>query len=131
MSPYILVALGSAIGGVARFWCGGVFASRFTSTFPWATLFVNVSGSLLIGLIAALTQPQGRWGESPLLRDLLMVGVLGGYTTFSAFSLQTLMLIREGRPAAALMNVGASMMLCLAAVWVGYLLASSLRPAVS
>lgn len=129
MSSYLLVALGSAIGGVVRFWCGVVFAARFASTFPWAILFVNVSGSLLIGLIAALTQPQGRWGESPLLRDLLMVGVLGGYTTFSSFSLQTLILMREGRMAAALLNVGASVVLCLLAVWVGYLLASSLRSA--
>ncbi len=131
MSPYLLVALGSAVGGVVRYGCGVVIASRFTPTFPWATLFVNVSGSLLIGLLAALTQPEGRWGESPLLRDLLMVGVLGGYTTFSSFSLQTLILMREGRLAAALTNVGASVVLCLLGVWLGYLLASALRPAVS
>lgn len=128
---YLFVALGGAVGSVLRYWCGAVFASRFTSTFPWATLLVNVSGSLLIGVLAALMQPEGRWGESPLLRDLLMVGVLGGYTTFSSFSLQTLILMHEGRLAAALMNVGASVVLCLLAVWLGYLLATSLRPAVS
>jgi CrcB protein len=125
---YLFVALGGAVGSVLRYWCGVVFAARFSSPFPWATLFVNVTGSLLIGLLAALLQPQGRWGESPLLRDLLMVGVLGGYTTFSSFSLQTLWLMREGRMAAALLNIAASMTLCLLAVWLGYTLASSLRP---
>lgn len=124
---WVAVALGSATGGLARYACGLLLASRVDSGFPWATLFVNVTGSFLIGVIGALTDPGGRWAAAPLLRELLMVGVLGGYTTFSAFSLQTFALLREGRLAFAIANVGASVTLCLVGVWLGYAIGSSLK----
>ena len=116
------------MGGLLRYGCGLLVAGRVDSGFPWATLFVNVSGSFLIGVIAALTDPEGRWATTPLLRELLMVGVLGGFTTFSAFSLQTFTLLREGRMALAIANIGASVLLCLVVVWLGYVLGSNLKP---
>lgn len=124
MTSYLLIALGSAIGGVARHWCGLAVAQRMGSAFPWGTLVVNVIGSFLIGLIAALTDAAH---QSQRAREFLMVGVLGGYTTFSAFSLQTLALLREGKVFAAGGNVAASVVLCLAAVWLGFVLGAAFR----
>ena len=120
---YLLVALGSALGGVGRFWIAGILASR-SANFPIATLVVNVSGSFLIGMLAAWL-PVAR-GAPPLLlgREFLMVGVLGGYTTFSAFSLQTLELMGQGAWSAAASNVFFSVIFCLAAVWLGHALGS-------
>ena len=129
LMSWLAVAVGSAAGGLARYGCGLWIASRIDSGFPWATLFVNVTGSFLIGLVAALTDPSGRWAAAPVLRELLMVGVLGGYTTFSAFSLQTFALLREGRVAFALANVSASVALCLIVVWLGYLAGASFKSA--
>ena len=128
---WMAVALGSAAGGLMRYGCGLLIAGRVDSGFPWATLFVNVTGSFLIGVIAAFTDPEGRWAAVPLMRELLMVGVLGGFTTFSAFSLQTFTLLREGRMAFAITNIGASVLLCLVVVWLGYTMGSNLKPAAS
>lgn len=120
---YLLVALGSALGGVGRFWIAGLLASR-SASFPVATIVVNVSGSFLIGILAAWL-PDSRDSTPGLLgRAFLMVGVLGGYTTFSAFSLQTLELMGKGAWSAAASNVVVSVILCLAAVWLGYALGS-------
>ncbi len=90
---YIWVAIGSAIGGVARFWCSGVAARLFGETFPWGTIIVNVAGSFMIGFFATLTGPDGRIFAGSLTRQFVMIGILGGYTTFSSFSLQTLNLL--------------------------------------
>ena len=114
------IALGGALGSVSRFWLSLAFDALFASTFPWATVVTNITGSFVIGLVAAL--PIG-----PLTRQFLMVGVLGGYTTFSAFSLQTLALAQTGELPKAAANVLASVILCLVAVWLGHLLGSSLR----
>ena len=122
---YLLVALGSALGGMARHWLTAAVTSRVPSTFPWGTVLVNLSGSFLIGVAVALLAPPGRW-SSGQARDFVMVGVLGGYTTFSAFSLQTLQLLQQQRFGLALLNVGGSVLACLLAVAVGYLLASQL-----
>lgn len=117
--PYLWIALGSALGGVLRFWLGGVVGDRLGAAFL-GTIFVNVSGSLAIGFIAAL-------GPGPFTRQLLMIGLLGGYTTFSSFSLQTLELAHEGRWSAVAANVALSVGLSLAAVWVGYACGAGLR----
>jgi fluoride exporter len=109
----LYVAIGGAIGSVLRFWLGGWVASKAGAAL-WGTLFVNITGSFLIGALAALG------GSHPLLRYLLMVGVMGGYTTFSAFSLQTLDLFRDGNITLALANVALSMILCLVGVWLGF-----------
>ena len=119
---YLWVAIGSAIGGVGRYWCGALVAERFGDAFPWGTLLVNVAGSFLIGVVAALGDSFGRpWLSSHDARAFIVVGFCGGYTTFSAFSLQTLDLLREGAWAHALGNIVLSVVLCLIAVWLGYL----------
>lgn len=114
------IALGGALGSVSRFWLSLAFDALFALTFPWATVVTNITGSFAIGMIAAL--PLG-----PTSRQFLMVGVLGGYTTFSAFSLQTLVLVQAGEWPKAAANVLGSVILCLVAVWLGYLLAGSFR----
>ena len=95
MLNYIWVMLGGAFGSGARFWVSGFVAQRMGELFPLGTLVVNVTGSFLVGFFAALTDPQGPFLISPRLREFFMIGVCGGYTTFSSFSLQTLNLIRD------------------------------------
>jgi CrcB protein len=119
---YLWIALGSALGGVGRYWLSGAVAARWGEAFPLGTLVVNVSGSLVIGVLAAWTEPEGRVWISPATRQFLMLGVLGGYTTFSSFSLQTLNLAREGQWFQAGANSVLSLALCLVAVWLGHLL---------
>jgi len=114
------IALGSGIGGVLRFWCSGAIARAFGETFPWGTLFVNIVGSFLIGLVAVTTGPDGRLIVGPTARQLVMVGVFGGFTTFSSFSLQTLNLARDGEWALAGLNILLSVVLCLIGVWLGH-----------
>jgi CrcB protein len=127
MAVYFWIAIGSAIGGVSRFWCSGVAARLFGETFPWGTLIVNVSGSLLIGIIAALTGPDGRIFISSTARLALMAGFCGGYTTFSSFSLQTLALLQDGEWWLAGANIVLSVVACLLAVWAGYAVATSIN----
>lgn len=117
------VALGGALGSVARYWGSGVIARAMGETFPWGTLIVNVSGSLVIGFIATVSGPDGRFLIPPEARQFMMVGILGGYTTFSSFSLQTLSLARDGEWLLAGANIVGSVVLCLIAVWVGHMLA--------
>lgn len=126
MQAYLLVAVGSALGGAGRYWCAQWFAERFGDAFPWGTVFINILGSFLIGVVGALGDPQASLYLSANTRLLLMVGVLGGFTTFSAFSLQTLNLLRAGELAYAAANVLASVVLCIVAVWLGFLVATSL-----
>ena len=124
---YVAVGAGSALGGMARYWCSGVAAHLFGETFPWGTLIVNVAGSFVIGFFATLTAPDGRVFVGTTTRQFVMVGVLGGYTTFSSFSLQTLNLIHDGDWLRVAGNVGGSVALCLVAVWLGHLAAASLN----
>jgi len=93
---YIWIAAGSALGGAFRYWCSGVAARLIGETFPWGTLLINILGSFVIGVFFTLTGPDGRLLVSPNIRQFVMVGLCGGYTTFSSFSLQTLNLIRDG-----------------------------------
>ena len=116
----VWVAAGSAIGGVFRYWCSGFIAERIGETFPWGTLFVNVLGSLLIGLFATVTAPDGRVFVGPGVRMFFMMGVFGGFTTFSSFSLQTLNLIQDGEWLFAAGNIVGSVVLCLIGVWIGH-----------
>jgi len=114
------VGVGGALGSIGRYWLSLLFDALFVSSFPWATVVTNITGSFVIGLVAAVPM-------SPLTRQFLMVGVLGGYTTFSAFSLQTLVLVQDGEWPKAAANVVGSVILCLAAVWMGHALATSFR----
>ena len=124
----LLVGMGSAIGGMTRFWVSNWMALRWGDRFPWGTLFVNVTGSVLIGLLAALSAGSGRWQIGTEARVFFMVGVLGGYTTFSAFSLQTLLLAQSGQWLFAVANAAGSVVLCLGAVWIGHALGRFLLP---
>lgn len=126
-TTYLWIALGSALGGVARFWCSSLVAERVGGTFPWGTLLVNVVGSFVIGAFATLTGPDGRLLVAPDFRQFVMVGFCGGYTTFSSFSLQTLALAQDGQWLAVAGNVLLSVALCLLAVWLGHLAAASLN----
>ena len=126
MAAYLLIALGSAIGGAGRYWVTQFIGARLGELFPWGTLVVNASGSLLIGFLGALSQPNALWNVSADARLFLMVGVLGGFTTFSAFSLQTLNLMRDGEGLYAAAYVAASVIVCLLAVWAGFAAAAGL-----
>jgi fluoride exporter len=125
MSPWLLVAVGSALGGVSRYACGVAIAQRFGQAFPWGTLAVNVIGCFAIGALGALMLVPHRAGAT-IIRDFVMIGFLGGFTTFSAFSLQTFQLMRDGKIALAVANVAASVILCLIAVALGFVVASRL-----
>jgi CrcB protein len=124
---YLWIALGSALGGAARYWFYGVAARVIGETFPWGTLAVNIIGCSFIGLFATLTGPDGRWLAPSSLRMFVMTGICGGYTTFSTFSLETLNLARDGQWLKASANVAASLVLCLVGVWLGHMLATMLN----
>src|SRR6202521_5559408 len=117
---YISVALGSVVGGVARFLVSVLFASELGNGFPWSTLFVNVTGSFIIGFYAALTGPDGRLLASPRQRQFVMVGFCGGYTTFSAFSLETLRFVQSGKTQTAFIYLLVSAVSWIASVWIGH-----------
>jgi CrcB protein len=127
MQNYLWIALGSALGGSGRYWLSGVIARSFGETFPWGTLIVNVTGALVVGAFAALTGPDGRWLLGSTARQFVIIGVCGGYTTFSSFSLQTLNLIRDGEWMYAGWNIVLSVVLCLIAVWLGFAAATALN----
>ena len=124
---YFWIAIGSALGGVGRYWCSVFIARHLGETFPWGTIFVNVAGSFVIGFVATLTASDGRLFISSDARLFIMVGLCGGYTTFSAFSLQTLNLIQDGEWLRAGGNVVGSVVLCLVAVWVGHVAAAGIN----
>lgn len=121
------IGVGSALGGMARYLFQGVAQRWLGAGFPWGTLGVNILGSAFIGLFATLTAPDGRWLMAPTARQFVMVGVCGGFTTFSSFSLETLNLVRGGQWLAAGVNAAASLVCCLVAVWAGYAAASVLN----
>lgn len=123
MMNYLWIGLGGALGSAGRFWVSGWVARHWGEAFPWGTLLVNVSGSLAIGLFASLTDAGGRLLVSPAARQFFMIGICGGYTTFSAFSLQTLKLVQERQWLHVGANIVGSVLLCLVAVWLGHLLA--------
>jgi fluoride exporter len=124
MIAYLWVAIGGALGSVGRYWLGGIIADRAGMTFPLGTLVINVTGSFLIGLFASLNTAEGRAGTAPGFRQFFMIGICGGYTTFSTFSLETLNLLRDRQWFYAGGNVLLSVLLCLVAVWLGWLLGS-------
>jgi CrcB protein len=123
---YLLIAIGSALGGIVRHASGLYVAQRFGQAFPWGTLFVNVAGSFAIGIAAAFVAANARSPAAQATRDVVMIGFLGGFTTFSAFSLQTLQLIRQHSFGLAFANVVGSVVLCLIAVWIAYALTERL-----
>jgi CrcB protein len=131
LAAYLWIALGSALGGMARYGCANLIAARFGTGFPLGTLVINILGSFVIGFFSALTGPGGRFAVSTNAGLFVTVGLCGGYTTFSSFSLQTLALAQNGAWGRAGLNVAASIVLCLIAVWLGYAAATILNPAKS
>ncbi len=127
MSHLLLVILGGGLGSGLRYWLAGAVEQRYGAAFPLGTLAVNVLGSLAIGLFATLTGPDGRWVVPDGGRLFFMTGICGGFTTFSAFSLQTLTLVRDAQWLYAGLNILGSVALCLLFVWLGHLLAAALN----
>ena len=127
MLTYLYIALGGAIGSVGRYAVSGAVARATHEVFPWGTLVANVSGCFVIGLFAMLTGPDGRILVPPDFRQFFMVGICGGYTTFSSFSLQTLALARDGDMTRAGANVVVSLLLCLLGVWLGSVAGAALN----
>ncbi len=127
MESYIWVAVGGALGTTGRYWLSGLVAQTIGETFPWGTLIINVTGSFVIGFFAALTGPDGRLFVGSTSRQFVMIGIRGGYTTFSSFSLQTLNLMNDGEWLYASANIVLSVALSLIAVWAGYMLAASMN----
>jgi len=119
MNPWatVWVAVGAGLGGALRFLLTGWVAQRWGAAFPWGTLLVNVSGSFLVGLLVALSLERNL--VQPSLRLFLGTGLLGGYTTFSSLSWDSLSLMQHGNWGHALLNMGGSVLLGLAAAAAG------------
>jgi fluoride exporter len=123
VKSYFWVAVGSMLGGMSRFWLSRVVAEKWGETFPWGTIIINITGSFAIGFLWALISPDGRLNTSrTFVFQLCVVGICGGYTTFSSFSLQTLNLLRDKQWLWAGGNVAISVTACMFAVWLGFVL---------
>ncbi|MCE9543138.1 MAG: fluoride efflux transporter CrcB [Verrucomicrobia bacterium] len=120
--PYLLAGMGGAIGSIGRVLMSN-FVTRFAGEeFPFGTIAVNVTGAILMGVLAGYGESEpGKLLFSQSARTFLMIGLLGGYTTFSSFSLQTFLLIEQGNMTGAFLNVLLSVLLCLAGIWVGFM----------
>ncbi len=118
MIAFLWVGIGSALGGMLRYAMTRLLAPA-SGAFPWSTVAINIVGSFVIGYFGALTLETGRWPSSDNTRLFVMVGLCGGFTTFSAFSLQTFDLLRSGAWQRAMANVALSVILCVAAVAIG------------
>jgi len=132
MNPSIIwnaiwIFIGGGLGSLARWGASGFIANRFGETFPWGTLIVNITGSFIIGLFAAATAPDGRWLAPVTFQKFFIVGICGGYTTLSSFSLQILTLAQHGQWFRAGANCVLSFTLCLIAVWLGHLVGLGLN----
>ena len=130
LMQYLVIGLGGALGSMLRFGLGSWIDSSAQKTgpiFPWGTIVVNITGCFVIGFIAAISAGEGRLMISSLTRQFIMIGILGGYTTFSSFSLQTLLLAQDGQWGSAVANVVLSVVLCLVGVWLGAALAGGLN----
>lgn len=121
---YLAITVGSALGGALRYFVSGLAAIWFGETFPWGTMIVNVAGSFVIGFFATLTAADGRVFVSAPARQFILLGLCGGFTTFSSFSVQTMTLLRDREWLYAGGNVVGSVTFCLIAVWLGHLAAA-------
>lgn len=126
---YLVIGLGGALGSMVRFGLGSWIDSGATSAkagpiFPWGTIIVNITGCFIIGFIFTISSTEGRILLNPNMRNFILIGILGGYTTFSSFSLQTLLLAQDGQWGSAVANVAISVVLCLCGVWFGAALAN-------
>jgi fluoride exporter len=121
MTRLFLIGLAGFVGTVSRYWLSGVVARRYGETFPLGTLIVNLSGCFLVGLLFYVLQE--RFVVNPTVRTVVLIGFLGGFTTFSSLGLQTFTLLQDGEFGLAVLNVTASNFIGLLLVWFGYTLA--------
>lgn len=124
MFDYLLVGVGGMIGAVLRYWLSGLIGNATSGKFPYGTLAVNVIGCFVIGLFLTLGYDRFSW--SPGLRLFVAIGILGGFTTFSTFSFETITLLREGLYMQGFINAAASFVGCLVATFVAIALAKSI-----
>ena len=130
VTHYFVIGLGGALGSMLRFGLGSFIDTSVQKTghiFPWGTIIVNITGCFVIGFIFTISASEGRIILGSLTRNFIMIGILGGYTTFSSFSLQTLTLAQDGQWWGAAANILLSVVLCLVGVWLGAMLAGSLN----
>ncbi|HEU4834934.1 MAG TPA: fluoride efflux transporter CrcB [Pyrinomonadaceae bacterium] len=118
MQKTIFIALAGLIGTLVRYWVAGFVSRQYGENFPWGTLIVNLTGSFLAGAMYHLAEE--RLLISPTLRTIIFIGLLGGFTTFSSYGLQTFTLLRNGEIGLATLNVAVSNVLGLLMVWMGY-----------
>ena len=124
MQKTIFIAVAGLLGTLARYWLSGVVARQYGETFPWGTMAVNLVGCFLAGAVFYLADE--RFLLSPTLRTIILIGFLGGLTTFSSYGLQTFTLLRDGELAIAMLNVVGSNVLGLLMVWTGYVVCRAL-----
>jgi len=124
MQKTMFIALGGLVGTLFRYWLSGGVARQYGETFPWGTMVVNLVGCFLAGVVFYVTEE--RFLLSPTLRTVLLIGFLGGFTTFSSYGLQTFTLLRDGEFGLATLNVAASNVLGLFMVWTGYVVSRAL-----
>ncbi len=124
MYKTILIGVAGLIGTLLRYWLSGFVARRYGETFPVGTLVVNVIGCLIAGAVFNLTEE--RFLVNPTLRTVILIGLLGGFTTFSSYGLQTFTLLRDGEFGFASLNIVVSNVLGLLMVWIGYSLIKAL-----
>ena len=121
MQKTIFIGLAGLAGTVLRYWLSGFVSKQYGETFPWGTMAVNLIGCLVAGAVFSLTEE--RLLVTPTVRAVIVIGLLGGFTTFSSYGLQTFTLLREGQFGLAILNVGMANVLGLFMVWIGYVLA--------
>ena len=123
LNGYLAVMVVGAFGCAARMWLSDFLAQKYGVVFPIGTLVVNILGCFIIGVFAGITRPDGGLLVHPVIRQAVMIGFLGGFTTFSSFGLQTMALFTDGEWGYAALNIALSVVLCLVAVWIGQLIA--------
>jgi len=124
MQKTILIGLAGLVGTLLRYWLSGFVARQYGETFPWGTMAVNLIGCLVTGMVFYLTEE--RFLINPAVRTVILIGLLGGFTTFSSYGLQTFTLLRDGEFGLATLNVAVSNVFGLLMVWVGYVLGKAL-----
>ena len=124
MQKTILVGVAGLVGTLLRYWLSGLVARQYGETFPWGTLVVNLVGCFLAGAVFYVTEE--RFLISPTLRTVILIGLLGGFTTFSSYGLQTFTLLRDGEVGWAAINIAASNVFGLLMVWTGYVVSKAL-----